>query len=353
MDIMLLGSEGQVIGGEPVDIVGSRDGGRKFARHVVKSKQPLLVHNDTAAWQAVLPNARSLLVVPIPGRDDTVSGVIHIESVGEAVDESWIDVLQYLADLTGIGLEIAEEVDQQFRRVQSMVDELSHHISTPLQVIKLQVQTLASKELEGELPQSIASRVRDRLKAIERNADAIAEVRDYLRDVSRDLKVHKTEVDLLEVLDACRQEFEGELKEKHIVLTVPDRLTQELLIEADPNLIRYSFQCLLQNAIEAIDERRKRDTPGATTAAGDCITITIELSDPERVLVGIKDTGVGIAPEKRNRLFEPLFTTKKLNGRGGMGLFSVRRVLNMHGGSIIERSTPGEGADFIVTLPRK
>jgi len=67
----------------------------------------------------------------------------------------------------------------------------------------------------------------------------------------------------------------------------------------------------------------------------------------------MQDTGIGIAPENRKRLFEPLFTTKSGQERGGMGLFSVRRVVTMIGGSIVEDSSPGQGARFTITLPRR
>jgi signal transduction histidine kinase len=70
-------------------------------------------------------------------------------------------------------------------------------------------------------------------------------------------------------------------------------------------------------------------------------------------LVIVQDTGIGIAPENRERLFEPLFTTRTQQERAGMGLFSVRRVVTMHGGSIVEESKPGEGARFVITLPTK
>jgi signal transduction histidine kinase len=282
-----------------------------------------------------------------------IAGVIDIEScLDDAFDGNWVDVLSYIADLAGLSLALSRQAEQSasLKALPTLVKSLSHHISTPLQVIKLQVETLNSKELNSAVPEPKFARIKERLAAIERNVDAIAQVCDELRDISQDIHIHKTRFDLFDLLDACRHEFESELVEKHIDLAVPDKLPDGFEIEGDVDLLRYSFQCLLQNALDAIENRRKQE---GTEAAGDQITITVQSSDPERVSVIMQDTGIGIAPENRKRLFEPLFTTTSGQERGGMGLFSVRRVVTMIGGSIVEDSSPGQGARFTITLPRR
>jgi signal transduction histidine kinase len=353
--IILLDSEGRVIGGDPPDAVRASDAKKRFVRHVMESKEPLFESAGAAEWDPVIPSARSLLAAPVPGAQGRTAGVIDIESsLDNAFDRNWIAVLEYLADLTGISLELTRQAEQNasLKALPIFVNELSHHISTPLQVMKLQVETLISKELKAEVPEAIAGRIRERLKAVGRNVDAIAQVRDYLRDITREMQVRRAPFDLLEALDSCCREFESELKGKRIDLSLPEGQPEGLVIEADVHLLTYCFQCLLQNAIESIEKRRTGGGTAATTA-GDRIIITVCCPDPERVSVEVQDTGVGIAPEIRDRLFEPLFSTKRLEEPSGMGLFSVRRVLNMHGGSITEDSRADEGARFILTLPRK
>jgi signal transduction histidine kinase len=283
----------------------------------------------------------------------SIAGVIDIESSVEgAFDENWIAVLSYIADLAGISLalEATKQTEQSafLKALSRLVNELSHHISTPLQVIKLQVETLTSKELGPEVPELAAARIKERLQAIERNVETIAQVRDELRDISRDIQLRKSRFDVFNLLDTCCREFKSELAEKHIKLTVSERGPGGLETEGDPNLLGYSIQCLLQNAIEAIEKRRKKE--GA--AASGRITIGVESPDQNRILIIVQDTGIGIDPEDRKRLFEPLFTTKQKQEPGGMGLFSVKRVVTLHGGSIFEASDPGEGARFTITLPR-
>ncbi|MCU0951877.1 MAG: ATP-binding protein, partial [Burkholderiaceae bacterium] len=71
--------------------------------------------------------------------------------------------------------------------------------------------------------------------------------------------------------------------------------------------------------------------------------------DGDRVLLSVRDSGRGIDPAARARLFEPLFTTRD-NG-SGLGLSLVKDIVTRHGGSIEVDSAPGQGATFIVTLP--
>ncbi|PYN12806.1 MAG: PAS domain-containing sensor histidine kinase, partial [Candidatus Rokuibacteriota bacterium] len=80
-------------------------------------------------------------------------------------------------------------------------------------------------------------------------------------------------------------------------------------------------------------------------------TLTVETSWTARdVLIGVADTGVGIAPEHLDKIFEPLFTTK---ARGiGLGLSVVKRLLDANGGRITVESTPGQGSRFLVRFPR-
>jgi signal transduction histidine kinase len=359
--IILLDAEGRVIGGDPADAVRGFDMDKRFLRHLRESQQPLFAHAGAGEWSPIIPDARCLIAAPVPGVGGRIAGVIDIEScVDDAFDGNWVDVLSYIADLAGISLALTRQAHALTKQAEenaflkalpTLVNELSHHISTPLQVIKLQVETLLSVEVSSGVREPVSERVRKKLEAIERNVDAIAQVRDELRDISQDIQIRKTQFDLFGLLDACRNDFESELGEKDIKLTIPDRPPDGLKIQGDEKLLRYSFQCLLQNAIDAIESRPKREGEERKI---DQITITVQLPDATRVSVSLKDTGPGIAPETRQRLFEPLFTTKNEQERGGMGLFSVRRVVTMHGGSIVvEDSKPGEGACFLITLPTK
>jgi signal transduction histidine kinase len=69
--------------------------------------------------------------------------------------------------------------------------------------------------------------------------------------------------------------------------------------------------------------------------------------------VRIRDNGIGIAPELRDKLFQPFFTTKPTGEGTGLGLsISYDIVTQLHGGTIKVDSTPGKFTEFIIRLPR-
>ncbi len=80
------------------------------------------------------------------------------------------------------------------------------------------------------------------------------------------------------------------------------------------------------------------------------LTLTIRKEGPA-ALIAISDTGCGIAPDQRERIFEPFYTTKPPGEGSGLGLDIVRKIINRHGGRIEIDSTPGQGSTFRVYLP--
>jgi signal transduction histidine kinase len=79
------------------------------------------------------------------------------------------------------------------------------------------------------------------------------------------------------------------------------------------------------------------------------------LSDGDWVVLAVADTGMGIAPEDQGRIFDEFvqvnLTQRRSREGTGLGLTITRRLVEMHGGTIWVRSTPGEGSTFYVALP--
>ncbi|MEH2225027.1 ATP-binding protein [Nostoc sp.] len=106
------------------------------------------------------------------------------------------------------------------------------------------------------------------------------------------------------------------------------------------------FMNLLANAIDALEDCFQKEL---------CLNPLICISSEqvnENVIIRIADNGIGIPEEIQSRLFDPFFTTKAVGKGTGMGLsISYQIIAGKHGGSLQCISSPGQGAEFVITIP--
>jgi signal transduction histidine kinase len=126
-------------------------------------------------------------------------------------------------------------------------------------------------------------------------------------------------------------------------------LRRELLcgeqVAIDRERFRQVMVNLLDNAAQALSDPAWRAPAGHERI----VTVRTETAEPH-VRLSVIDTGPGMAADKLPQIFEPLFTTK---GFGvGLGLPTARQIIEQHGGTIDVESRVGEGAAFIIWLPR-
>ncbi|QLE40342.1 HAMP domain-containing protein [Nostoc sp. C052] len=106
------------------------------------------------------------------------------------------------------------------------------------------------------------------------------------------------------------------------------------------------FMNLLANAIDALEDACQKEL---------CPNPLIRISSEqinENAIVRITDNGIGIPKEIQSRLFDPFFTTKPIGKGTGMGLsISYQIITDKHGGSLQCISSPGQGAEFVISIP--
>jgi signal transduction histidine kinase len=110
---------------------------------------------------------------------------------------------------------------------------------------------------------------------------------------------------------------------------------EPLLVYLDQGRIEDAVLNLVINAIESID-------------GNGCVTVRL-LTDDDEALIEVSDTGCGIRPRDRPRIFEPRFTTKPEGT--GLGLAAVRRTAAAHHGRITFKTRIGRGSKFVLALP--
>ena len=81
------------------------------------------------------------------------------------------------------------------------------------------------------------------------------------------------------------------------------------------------------------------------------ITVRAHAVEDDRVMIEIEDTGLGIAPDKLEKIYDPFFTTKEPGKGTGLGLFIVRQIIERNRGRISVQSTLGQGTTFFLDFP--
>ena len=110
-------------------------------------------------------------------------------------------------------------------------------------------------------------------------------------------------------------------------------------IQADGERLRQALVNLVQNSMQAIDERPSRE--------GKIVLSTENVGDV--VCLSVTDNGIGMTQDICARVFEPLFSTKTFGV--GLGMAHVARIIERHSGTITITSQPGEGSRVDIRLP--
>ena len=203
------------------------------------------------------------------------------------------------------------------------------------------------------LKDSVAGNERDEalladiLKASERAADLCSQMLAYAGKG----RFQISQVDLNETARGTLNLIESSAPKS---ITVSSELEPDLpMVEADQRQLRQILMNLLLNAVESIED------DGTVTLRTGLRDFTVGelrsmvqgrmVSPGEHVFCEVQDTGRGIAPEVREKIFDPFFSTK-FTGRG-MGLAAVQGIVRSHGGALSFESQPGKGTIFRVILP--
>jgi signal transduction histidine kinase len=235
--------------------------------------------------------------------------------------------------------EHALDLEQQLRRSETLAvagklaSGIAHEVGTPLNIISGRAEMVLAS-LPPEHPG------REDLERIIQQIDRVSNIVRSLLDAVwlGKLEIQRVPVGLL--IGRLLPLLEHVVRKRGIAMTtsIPETLPD---VAGDPGRLQQVFINLLMNAVEA--------TP-------DDGQITISAwSGPNDgragVSVEVTDTGAGISPDALGQVFEPFYTTKPVGQGTGLGLAISRDIIRDHGGTIVARSRPGQGAAFTVWLP--
>ncbi len=185
----------------------------------------------------------------------------------------------------------------------------------------------------------IHSEITSLIKGIEEGAVRTAEIVKGLRTFSRldesDLKY----VDIHEGLDSTLVLLRNSVPHHVQIVKNYGKLPK---IECYAGKLNQVFMNIMSNGLNAIKMK--------AVQGKESLVITTALEN-NQVLISIRDSGIGMTEEVKEKIFEPFFTTKDVGEGTGLGLSIVFSIIGKHNGKILVESSPGNGSEFIIYLP--
>lgn len=205
---------------------------------------------------------------------------------------------------------------------------VAHEVKNPLNSMRLWLENLKEALPEDQEVPQLA------VKVLDSEIDRLDRVVKRFLDFTRPVELHLQETNLSELLAEVVGVARPQMDRARIepVTQLPGDI---LTVNLDRELIKQAFLNLVLNAVEAMPD-------------GGRLTLTLDRRG-DMAEVSVADTGCGIAPEHRSRIFQLLFTTRP--GGSGIGLASAFRIVQLHNGSIDFESEVGRGTTFCVELP--
>ncbi len=242
------------------------------------------------------------------------------------------------------------------RTKSDFIQVAAHELRTPVAAL-----TGYAQILRGDPAVQGTSNLRALVEGITSSAERLHRIFNSILDVSKvmsgELQVRRSPVSLSLVLRGIASDFMAALQERHLTLTV-EGFDELPYCPGDPDLLYKAFHHLINNAIKYTPNGGQITVSGRVTKAaelGRCIEVAVQ------------DTGIGIAPEDLELIFEKFYrqgevafhssgTTQFKGGGPGLGLTIAQGIIVAHGGRIWAESpgydeTTCPGSRFVVQLP--
>ncbi|OGL41616.1 MAG: hypothetical protein A2042_05085 [Candidatus Schekmanbacteria bacterium GWA2_38_11] len=215
--------------------------------------------------------------------------------------------------------------------IGTLASVIAHELRNPLSAIRIAAYNIKRKGQLTSLEKHFAT--------IEKKIVESDQIINNLLFYSRLKMPHYQTFRVYEILNECIASAKKRFSEETISVDKKIDSIKKDYIEADPLQIGELFNNILNNAFEALSNRKGK------------IAIAAGKDDKDKIEIIFRDNGVGIEEEDLKRIFEPFFT-KKSKGTG-LGLTVCNQVVNLHSGKIEIESKKDRGTTFTVILPMK
>lgn len=233
-----------------------------------------------------------------------------------------------------------EELRQYGKNKDAFLSNVSHELRTPISTIQGYIEMLLSNSL-GPLTEQQKNALDVMLRNVERLLRMVTEMIEFSRMEIKGLQIKKKLFSIKELVKENVSFNNPKIISKQINLQ-ENYQNEDIYIWADKDKISQVLGILLNNAIKF-------------TNTGGQITIDTHIDEEGTLEISVSDTGIGIPPEYKEKIFEKFFQvdsspTRKYEGTG-IGLAIAKGIVESHNGKIMVESVIGEGSKFTVSLP--
>ena len=291
---------------------------------------------------------RAVLAVPLL-RQCSASGVIFMfRREPRPFSPDQIALVETFARQAAIAIDNARlfrEIEDKSRQLEianrhksEFLANMSHELRTPLNAI-IGFSEVLSQRMFGEINEKQAEYLSDILESGRHLLSLINDILDLSKIEAGRMDLELSDFNLVCTIESTVSLVRERAQRKGIMLqcTLDERLG---VVRADERKVKQVLLNLLSNALKFTPERGRIEVRCAACGAAAEISVT--------------DTGVGIAPEDHEAVFEEFRQVGKADkkaGGTGLGLAISRRFIELHGGKISLRSNVGDGSTFCFTLP--
>src|SRR5712692_613987 len=270
-------------------------------------------------------HTKTILCMPMKNKDGKIVGVVQLINKSKGTfsynEEGFIDALSIHAAIAIENARLAQEMvkSERLSSIGQMASAIIHDIKNPMGNIRIYAQVMKKKS-----PNEEATKLADEMiRQVDRLVGMLQEILDFSRGVSVS---NFEEVPLGDVMDGSLIFLEKDLVKNNVTLIKELKYTGSVVMDADK--MTRVFYNIASNARDAMPN-------------GGSLTVTTELSNGN-VYFSFKDTGTGMPPEIKARIFEPFVTYGKKHGTG-LGMAIVKKVIDDHKGKIEIDTEEGKG----------
>ncbi len=297
-------------------------------------------------WKALAP--RAVMIVPLVahGRSLGTMSLIMTDDSGRSyapADRALAEDVGRRAAMAVENAQLYTQTEQAVRARDEFLSVAAHELKTPVTSLRGFAQlTLRTLNQNGQID---VERLKRALKVVDQQSDKLTRLVAQLLDVSRvqsgKLALDRQDVDLSALLVDLVASIRTQSDKHELRAVIPP----EMRAKVDPLRIEQVLTNLLDNAIKYSPDGGAVD-----------VELSSSNDDPASVVISVRDRGIGIHAEDRERIFERFYQADvgSYHGAGmGLGLYISREIVDLHGGQIRAEFPEDGGSRFVVTLPRR